>query len=193
MPQSERTGERPLTYSAWHRRDSIKRFLAGNDILASRLTMIDIDGAYIEAKHPYDRPPVALIETVEVSKKLKPTDYYPKSVNILYQLGKNANIPVFLVLYRPNYLSFNPADNRYPDIVEFYVKEYYPAKSKKWKIYNPEQYAKFLVYLRQSHIRMKKDGPQLILPFDEHLQELDDEDIDRRWYVCEWNQREFVK
>lgn len=147
--------------------------------------MIDIDGIYVEAKHPYDRPPIALIETVEVSRRLKPGEYYPKSVNILYQLGKAANIPVFLVLYLPN-------ENSFPDINEFYVKEYYPAKDKKWKVYSPEQYARFLTYLRQSHIRIKNNGPQLILPFDRNIQELDDDDIERRWYVSESSKKRFA-
>lgn len=188
MPHNERTGRRSSIYSQWHRRDSIKRFLAGNEVLAARLTMIDIDGLYVEAKHPYDRPPVALVETVETSTKLKPSSYYPKSVNILYHLGKAANIPVFLVLYRPGRRDVSP-----PDIEEFYVKEYYPGNSKKWKVYNPEQYARFLVHLRQGHIRMKKQGPQLVLPIDECLQELDDDDLERRWYVHEWEKRGFAR
>lgn len=191
MPHKERTGTRKLIYSAWHRKDSIKRFLAGNEVVASRLMMIDIDGMWIEAKHPYDRPPVALIETVEISYKLKPESYYPKSVNILYQLGKAANIPVFLVLYLADYSQRNPASPNEPDIVEFYVKEYYPVKSKLWKCYTPEGYAKFLVYLRQSHIRIKQKGPQLILPADHRLMELDDSDLERRWFVHEFEKKDF--
>lgn len=185
MPFKERTYKRSTRYSAWHRPQSIKRFLAGNEILANRLTMIDPDAIYIEAKHPYDRPPVALVETVEISKKLKPEDYYPKCVEILFQLGKAANIPVFLVLYRP--------DESFPDIIEFYVKEYYPVRSKKWKVYSPELFASFLVNLRQSHIRLKKNGRQLILPFDKHIQELEDDDIEKRWYVHQWEKRSFAK
>jgi hypothetical protein len=167
--------------------------LAGDEILASRLTMIDIDALYVEAKHPYDRPPVALIETVEVSRPLKPDGYHPKSVNILYQLGRAANVPVFLVLYLPNHDMSNPADRQVFDITEFYVKEYYPVKSKGWKVYSPEQYAQFLVNLRQNHLRIKKSGSQLQLPLGEHLQEIDDDDIERRWYVHEWARREFVR
>ena len=190
MPQNERTGKRALTYSAWHRKDSIKRFLGGKDVIASRLTMIDIDGMWIEAKHPYDRPPVALIETVEVSYKLKPESYYPKSANILYQLGKAANVPVFLLLYLPDNKP-NPVSPEWPDIAEFYVKELYPTKSKLWKCYNPEGFARFLFYLRQSHVRVKKNGPQLILPADDYLTELDDSDIERRWYVYEFEKKNF--
>lgn len=185
MPLQERTYKRSTRYSEWHRPKSIKRFLAGNEILANRLTMIDIDGVYVEAKHPYDRPPVALIETVEVSRRLKPGSYYKKSVNILYQLGKAANIPVFLVLYLPG--------KQFPDISEFYVKEYYPGHNKKWKVYSPDQYSKFLVYLRQNHTHMKKNGPQLVLPFNPDLLELDDDDLERRWYVNDWEKRKFVK
>jgi len=187
MPHDERTWRRSSIYSAWHRRDSIKRFLAGNEVIASRLTMIDIDGMYVEAKHPYDRPPVALVETVEVSRKLNPTDYYPKSVNILYQLGKAANIPVFLVLYMPG------TQGSQPNIVEFYVKEFYPAQDKKWKVYTPENYAKFLVYLRQRHIQIKRTGPQLVMPFSNDFEILSDDDIERRWYVHSWDKKEYVK
>jgi len=160
--------------------------LAGKTVIADRLTMIDIDGVYVEAKHPYDRPPVALIESVEISRKLKPESYYPKSINILYQLGKAANIPTFLVLYHPDPI-------RFPDIVAFYVKEYYPGHSKRWKVYSPEQYARFLVYLRQNHIRIKENGTQLVLPFDTHIQELDDDDIEKRWYVHDWEQKQFKR
>lgn len=192
MPQQEITGERSLIYSEWHRRDSIKRFLAGNDVVASRLTMIDIDGAYVEAKHPYDRPPVALIETAQVFYQMKPESYHPKSANILFQLGKAAKIPVFLVLYLPHYQP-NPAAPKWSDILEFYVKEYWPVKSEKWKVYSPEQYASFLVQLRQGHIRIKKNGPQLVLPFDEYLQELDDNDLEHHWYVHDLQKRGFIK
>ena len=146
--------------------------------------MIDIDGIWVEAKHPYDRPPVALVETVEVSSRLSASSHYPKGINILYQLGKAANVPVFLILYHP--------DTRRSDIEEFYVKEYYPVQSKLWKIYTPDQYARFLVNLRQSHIRIKKNGKQLILPFDDFLMELDDSDLERRWWVHEYEKRQFA-
>jgi len=190
MPHEERTGKRSLTYSEWHRVKSIRRFAP--EVVAARLTMIDIDGVFVEAKHPYDRKPVALVETVETGKSLKPTDYYYKNVNILYQLGKAANVPVFLVLYKPDHATRNPAAPDHPDIAEFYIKEWWPNRSKKWKVCNPKQYANFLICLRQSHIEIKRNGPQLRLPFDDYSQELSDDDLERYWYASEFMKKEFA-
>lgn len=162
MPQREIFGSRPKEYSAWHRRDSIKRFFAGNAVLASRLTMIDLDHVFIEAKHPYDRPPVALVEVARVDWKLSPDEQHPKSARITYQLGKAANVPVFLILYLVMG-DWNPADPGVLDIAEFYVKEWYPIKSQKWSCMTPEEYAQFIFILRKNHIRIKKNGHQLPL------------------------------
>lgn len=189
MSQNERTGIRSLTYSAWHRSKSIKRFLNGNEVVASRLTMIDIDGAFVEAKHPYDRPPVALIETAEVSRRLTPNDRYRKNAEVLYQVGKAANIPVFVVLYLPSSTP-NPVDDRWPDIEEFYIQEWYPIRDNKWSVCSPEKYARFLVGLRQGHLRIK-NGYQFIFQFDPTIEQLSDADLDRRWYIDHYSKRDF--
>lgn len=162
MSQKERTGKRPSIYSAWHRRDSIKRFFAGDAIKASRLGMIDLDHVFVEAKHPYDRLPVALIEEAMVNYKLSPDSQHRKSAQIIYQLGKAANVPVFLVLYLPASYP-NPAYQDIPDILEFYVKEWYPVKSEQWTCMTPENYAMFVFYLRKNHMRIKQNGKQLPL------------------------------
>ena len=43
MAATEIFGRRDLTYSAWHRTDSIKRFLGGDKKVASTLMAQDID------------------------------------------------------------------------------------------------------------------------------------------------------
>lgn len=183
MPHQELTGKRPSTYSYWHRKDSIKRFFGGNAVIASRLTMIDPDGIFIEAKHPYDRPPVALIEEAQVNYQLAPNSHHGKQARIMYQLGKAANIPVFLVLYLASSKP-NPAYPQVPDIQEFYVKEQYPVLSKKWACMTPEEYALFLFYLRKNHIRIKKNGNQLpLIPaFDmSSYSQFAQDDLIQRW------------
>ena len=181
MSMKERTGFRSKEYSAWHRPSSIKRFLDVDAVVASRLNMIDIDGIYVEAKHPYDRLPAALVETVEVSTRLGQLDSYPKGVRILYQLGKAANVPVFLVLYKC-LRQPNPADSSVLDIEEFYVKEVYPFEDKRWKVFTPDAYAKFLLAIRSDHVRIKQNGSQLPLIPNDMCRLLTDDDLERRWY-----------
>jgi hypothetical protein len=181
MSDKERTGFRSKEYSAWHRTESIKRLLDGDAIIASRLSMINIDSIYIEAKHPYDRLPAALVETAEVSTRLGKLDAYPKGVRILYQLGKAANVPVFLILYKCHKRP-NPADTSVRDIEEFYVKEVYPFKDERWKVFTPDAFAKFLLAIRSDHIRIKRNSSQLPLIPNDLCQLLTDDDLERRWY-----------
>jgi hypothetical protein len=190
MPHNEITGFRSKAYSLWHRTDSIKRFFNGNKVVASRLTMIDIDGVFVEAKHPYDRPPVALIEAAQVNYQLTPQSYHSKSSRILYQLGKAANIPVFLVLYLLNLWSRNPLDEKEFDILEFYVKEQYPQQQELWTIYTPDDYAMFLVALRENHISMKRNGQQLPMKFIEGGTPIGDSGLLARWNRFDWTSRE---
>lgn len=146
--------------------------------------MIDLDAVYVEAKHPHDRPPVALMETAEVFYHLQPADYYEKSSRILTQLGKAANVPVFLTLYKADYSRRNPADPSWPDIEMFYVKQCYPWPTGQWKVMNPEQYAAFLVWLREGHVRVKRTrGQQIPLAFSQITQSLNDDDLARLWYA----------
>lgn len=68
--QEERFNIRDLTYSAWHRRLSTRRFVGIEK--AQSLAMIDLDGAlYIEYDDGSKRP-VALIETaIDVGQHTK--------------------------------------------------------------------------------------------------------------------------
>lgn len=178
MSHQERTGKRALTYSAWHRTDSIKRFMNNNVRKAMRLTMIDIDGAFVEAKHPYDRKPAALTEVAEISIPILPDSSYYKNAAILTELGKAANVPVYVVLYRPG-AKLNPADTRWPDIEEFYVKECFPIASQEWHVMQPSEYADFLIYIRYEHKRIKRAGYQATLDFMASLPRLNDLDLER--------------
>lgn len=85
MSQRERTGRRDLTYSRWHRIDSVRRYLPVR--IAWRLTAIDID--WCEACC-YCSKPLALVET-QVS------DRCPKDATITAALARSAGIPAFSV------------------------------------------------------------------------------------------------
>ena len=176
MPLEQKVfDEKTTPYGLWHRPSSIRRFLAGRDVTAKRLTMIDVDGIYVEAKHPNDRTPVALVETQQVWDS--PGKNHFKNTGILTELGKAANVPVLTVLYivseHPNPV---PAYRAFPDIDEFFVKMVYPKVTTGWVKKTPEQYANFLVRLRDEHTRLKKNPHQL--PLLEGGQPMSDSDLD---------------
>lgn len=143
--------------------------------------MFDIDGVWVEAKHPYDRPPVALVEVAEVSGRLGSLDNHSKSGRVMMQLGRAANVPVFLILYKCSRRP-NPAKPASRDIEEFYVKELFPVPSERWAVLTPAAMVEFELLLREEHIRVKRNGSQLPLIPHNLDQMLTDDDLKRRWY-----------
>jgi hypothetical protein len=137
--QEERYSTRDLTYSAWHRRLSTRRFVGIEK--AQSLAMIDLDCAlYIE----YDdgsKKPVALIETaIDVGQKYK-------AATVVMNLAKMSGLPCYCVLYTcandPN-----PANPLMPDISQFRVKRLWPRPEKLWRQIEPAEWANALVQIR---------------------------------------------
>lgn len=164
MAIREMTGNRDLSYSAWHRARSIGRFLHGlnkdkhrvrlidgpwceypdahKTSVADQLGMVDIDHVVYEGKH-FDRKPIALIESARTFGVM-----VDKKATITAKLGEAAGIPVFVVLYELS-AEPNPAQPDCQDIAMFYVRPYWPLKMQRYWQMTPAQYALFLVRLRQ--------------------------------------------
>ena len=142
--QEEKYNTRDRSYSAWHRRNSTRRFV-GIEV-AQNLAMIDLDASlYVE----YDdgtKEPLALVETaIDVGQAYK-------TATVTKKLAERAGIPAFVLLYEladdPN-----PADCDFMDIKSFRAKVInWPfkedPKSFDWVKMDPEKWCRFLVWLR---------------------------------------------
>lgn len=141
MARNEIMGFRDLTYSAWHRPDSIRRYTQ-TAMQAEELCMIDIDCVEYEAG---SNRPVALIETARYTGRYK-------TFTVTRKVAERAGLPAFAVQYIPHTGHPNPAAPPQPemesclldDICLFLVQ--YPDGT--CVEYTPEQYARFLLKLR---------------------------------------------
>jgi hypothetical protein len=125
----ERSDERDLTYSRWHRPEAIRRFLPYED--AEALTCIDVDA--VEACGDCSRP-LALFELArDVGQAWKAT-------TIVAELARLANVPAYLVLYRV------AGD----DIARFRTRQVAPRRSRELEL-APAEYAAWLQSLRERH------------------------------------------
>ena len=139
MSQEERFGKRDRTYSAWHRRGSVRRFV-GID-RAQLLSMIDLDASlYVEFDHE-DKEPLALIEVA------RDVGQAHKAATVVRRLAKRAKLPAYVVLYRPGEQA-NPADPQQPDIEAFRVRRLWPKPENTWRDLTPAEYAGGLVQIR---------------------------------------------
>lgn len=129
MSDKERTGARSLVYSAWHRVESLCRFMSRR--WAYELGMIDIDGCEY-CRHCYK--PLALIET-QVSLN------DPKNAAVTAKLANMAGIAAYSVS-----IAIDGGE-----IEGFKVKRLEPPTSSavEWK--SPGEYANFLLGLRADH------------------------------------------
>lgn len=138
--QEERYGTRDRTYSAWHRRRSIFRFVGIER--AQLLSMIDLDGAlYCE----FDRgtcEPLALIETALDRGQTR------KAATVTRRLAARAGLPAYVVLYAPASYR-NPADDTQVDIERFRVRRLWPSPQREWRTLNPLEWAEALVQIRE--------------------------------------------
>jgi predicted Ser/Thr protein kinase len=126
MPRHERFGKRDLTYSAWHR--SIEP--EGEN----SLPYVDIDAVEY---CPACREPLALIETAEdVGQDFKPTI-------VMQRLAARAGLPAYLVLYRKDVAG---------GIDRFRLIRVWPREAWRWRVLDPEEYARFLRSLRAGHV-----------------------------------------
>ena len=104
--QEERYRTRDLTYSAWHRRLSTRRFVGIER--AQSLAMIDLDAALHVEYDDGTKALVALIETaLDIGQRFK-------SATVTMRLAMLSVLPCYCVLYSYS-KSPNPADPVWPD------------------------------------------------------------------------------
>jgi hypothetical protein len=126
----ERTGVRDLTYSKWHRAESVARFLTLSR--AAKLTMIDIDGCEYCC---YCSVTLALIETQNSTRG-------PKPATVTKRLARDAGKSAYSVSYTPNDDS--------SDITGFAVRQLWPETGLSFEA-SPTEYAEWLESLRTEH------------------------------------------
>jgi len=136
----ERTHHRSLIYSAWHRTDSIRRFL--EDRQAHSLAMIDLDA--IEYCRSCGQP-LAFLELAYGNG-----DKW-KAATIITNLAMAQRRPAFVVYYLSGETP-NPADPTVPDIKEFRVRQMWPKPVKQQLVpMTPKAFAEWLWSLRSQH------------------------------------------
>lgn len=134
MSQEERTGHRDLTYSRWHRQQSVKRYLGVER--AAKLSMIDIDDVeYCWAC----KEPLLIIETACANGVKCKTALVSEAV------ARRSQLPAAIVLY-----TVDPSGE---DIASFHVRRLQPQADKDWEVMNPSQYAEWLWSFREEHDR----------------------------------------
>ena len=139
MSQEERTNKRPLIYSAWHRSDSLSRFI--DERTAVDCHMQDIDSIEYTRDEQGNMVFLAVIETkLDWGQEFEDTGV-PKA------LGKKLGVPVFFVFYTPSQEP-NPANPRWPDIEMFCVRQVWP-RTTEWRNYTPQEWARFLADYRK--------------------------------------------
>ena len=138
--EDEITGERELVYSAWHRTNSIKRFVGVEN--AKLLAMIDIDVVLYAEYEDSTKEPICLIETARDTGQLY------KTSTVTRRLAEKANIYAFTLLYTPSKTAKNPAAKQWPDVEKLRVKEIYPGKTP-WKELSPAEWADVLLNMRK--------------------------------------------
>lgn len=141
MSDQERYGFRNAAYSAWHRPDSVSRYIDLEQ--AQLLGMIDLDVAlYLE----FDRRgyyPVALVEVaVDVGQ-----DH--KCASVTQNLARLSELPAVLLLYKlsPNP---NPTQPEVNDIQGFRFKKLYPLPDDtEWRPLTVSQWINLLIRIRK--------------------------------------------
>ncbi len=137
--QEERFGTRDRSYSAWHRRQSTRRFIGIEK--AQLLSMIDLDGALYVEFDGETAEPLALIETALDRGQSR------KAATVTRRLAERAQVPAYVVLYRPG-VARNPADTSEPDIDRFRVRRLWPRPESAWRTLRPGEWARALVQIR---------------------------------------------
>jgi hypothetical protein len=139
MPQEERFGSRDRVYSAWHRRNSTRRFVGIER--AQLLSMIDLDGALYCEFDTATSEPLALIETA------RDVGQHRKRATVTRRLAQRASVPAYVVLYRVSDTP-NPADPSQGDIEQFRVRRLWPRPEAAWRTLGPQEWAQALLQIR---------------------------------------------
>ena len=140
MAQEEYSNERDLTYSAWHRRNSMQRYIDRRD--AEGMSMIDIDAVEYDQK---TREPLILIETA------RDNGQGWKAATVTRNLAKRAGIPAYVLLYTPSEIP-NPSNEKWPDIKSFRVKCIWPEADTEWRFYSAREWVEELNRIRQEQL-----------------------------------------
>lgn len=139
MTQEERYNHRERSYSAWHRRNSTRRYIGIEN--AQLLAMIDLDASLYVEYDDGDKEPLALIETA------RDIGQTYKSAAVTLNLARRADLPCFVVLYTLSDKR-NPVDSNWPDISQFRVMRLYPKRETTWRVLTPQEWADTLLRLR---------------------------------------------
>ena len=138
--QEEKYNTRDRSYSAWHRRNSTRRFVGIEN--AQLLAMIDLDASLYIEYDDGDKEPLALIETAQdVGQPYK-------CATVTTKLAMKSGLPCFVVLYKLA-TKRNHADNRFFDIDGFRVRRLWPKPEIIWRTITPQQWADTLMSMRQ--------------------------------------------
>ena len=141
MSQEERHNTRDRSYSAWHRRNSTRRFVGIE--LAQSLAMIDLDASLWVEYDDGSKEPLALIETaIDHGQHIKPATVTKKLAQRCVP-----TLPAYTLLYTLSD-SLNPADPQWQDISSFRVRRLWPEPETVWESLSPKQWADRLCVLR---------------------------------------------
>jgi hypothetical protein len=133
MSQEERTHWRSQEFSAWHRANSLNRFLQDR-LRAEALSTIDLDGVLYTAFSD-EQFPIALMElAVDYGQSFKQN----KVTRILAEM---AIIPGYVILYAVSKTEDNPCCPGVKDITGFRVMQIAPVLEKVFTSYTPAEYA----------------------------------------------------
>ena len=139
MSHKERYDERDGTYSAWHRRQSTRRFIGIEN--AQLLAMIDLDASLWIKYDNNNKEPIALIETAaDVGQPYKPA-------TVTQRLAMKADIPAYVVLYKRSAAKTQPACVGQTSFTSA-SRMLYPRPESTWTQYSPEEWARQLLELR---------------------------------------------
>lgn len=142
VSQEERYGNRCNAYSAWHRRNSTRRFVGIEN--AQLLAMIDIDVAVFVEYDDQTKDPLIICEVArDVGQAYKPATVTAN----LSKLCTARQVPAYLVLYRLSDIA-NPADDSCKDIAAFRVKRLWPNPVREFTLLTPQQWAERLLKIR---------------------------------------------
>jgi len=142
MSQEERYNTRDRSYSAWHRRNSTRRFVGIER--AQTLAMIDLDASLYVEYDDGSKEPLALIETaLDRGQTMKPATVTKNLAQRCFP-----TVPAYILLYRLSE-ERNPADPLWQDIEAFRVRRIWPEPETNWEMLTPKQWADRLVVLRE--------------------------------------------
>ena len=142
MSQEEMFNTRDRSYSAWHRRQSTRRFVGIE--AAQTLAMIDLDAALFVEYDDRTKEPLALVETAMDRGQA----WKPSTVTKALARRTVPIVPAYVLLYKLSDTP-NPADPEWLDIVSFRWRRIWPEPETRFEVCTPQEWAEKLVFLRR--------------------------------------------